>query len=270
MRPRSLLALASLPLLAAGCAAVDDLLNNPSGLAIQKFAASAKDVPAGTTVALSWSVEGADVIQIDRGIGDVKKKGSVEVRLDKSATYTLTARAGTSTANATVTVTVAGAPAGATPTPTPSPTPTPAPTPTPSPSPSKSPSPSPTPSASGGCRLPSNPECGKAEGPKGVWGCCKEEKDWQFGEIVEKAIEKIQIERPQLFNGDTVKNHDAYVQGVAEILQRDYGVCSKQGGPDDEIGVKNSNGFSEQFDILLSSGKIRRNGYTVTCRPARF
>ena len=266
LRQRLLFGVAALTGLGVGCAAVDDLLNNPSGLAIQKFAASAKDVPAGSTVALTWSVEGAEIIQIDNGVGEVKKKGSVEVRVDKSVAYTLTARAGTSAAVSTVMVTVAGAPAvTATPTPSPRPSPTPTPTPTPSPSPT----PTPSPSASG-CRLSSMPECGKAEGPKGVYGCCKEERDWEFGEIVEKAIDRIQTERPQLFNGDTVKDQDAYVRGVAEILQRDFGVCSKQGGPEDEIAVKNSNGFSEQFDILLSNGKIRRGGYTVTCRPARF
>ncbi len=263
-RLRFLLAVAALPALGMGCAAMDDLLNNPSGLAIQKFAASAKDVPAGTTVALTWSVEGAETIQIDHGIGEVKKKGSVEVRIDKSVAYTITARAGTSAAASTILVSVAGAPAAS---PTPTPTPTPSPTPTPTPSPSATPTPSPS---AGACRLSSMAECGRAEGPKGVYGCCKEERDWEFGEIVERAIDKIQSERPQLFNGDTVRDHNAYVRGVAEILQRDFGVCSKQGGPEDEVAVKNSNGFSEQFDILLSSGKIRRNGYTVTCRPARF
>lgn len=114
------------------------------------------------------------------------------------------------------------------------------------------------------------PECGAAEGPKGVWGCCREERTQVFADAVEAAIEKIQRERPELFNGDRPKDENAYVQGVARILERDFGYCSKQGGPEDEIGVKNANGWSEQYDILLSNGRIRHYGYTVTCRPARF
>jgi hypothetical protein len=114
------------------------------------------------------------------------------------------------------------------------------------------------------------PECGRAEGPKGVWGCCREESTQAFAADVETAIDRLLRERPDLFNDDRPKNHDEYVQSVAKILERDFGYCSRQGGPEDEIGVKNSNGFSEQYDILLSNGRIRRFGYTVTCRPARF
>jgi hypothetical protein len=106
-------------------------------------------------------------------------------------------------------------------------------------------------------------ECGRAEGPKGVWGCCREERTQVFADDVERAIDKILQERPELFNGDRPKDDNAYIQGVAKILERDFGYCAKQGGPEDEVGVKNSNGFSEQYDIL-------RFGYTVTCRPARF
>jgi hypothetical protein len=113
------------------------------------------------------------------------------------------------------------------------------------------------------------PECGASEGPAGVFGCCKEERTQVFADAVENAIDKLLRERPELFNGDRPKDDNAYIQGVAAILVRD-GYCAKQGGPEDEVAVKNSNGFSEQYDILLSNGRIRRSGYTVTCRPARF
>jgi hypothetical protein len=257
-------------LLSAGCAAIDDLLNSPSDLAIQKFSVSPKELTPGTTATLSWDVKGAEEVQIDNGIGAVKSKGSMEVRAERSTTYTLLAKRGTASASSSLQVVVAGTTASPSPSPSPSVTPTPTPTPTPIPTPTPTPTPTPSPSPSGGCRLSSMAECGRAEGPKGVWGCCREERTQVFADDVERAIDKILQERPELFNGDRPKDDNAYIQGVAKILERDFGYCAKQGGPEDEVGVKNSNGFSEQYDILLSNGRIRRFGYTVTCRPARF
>jgi hypothetical protein len=114
------------------------------------------------------------------------------------------------------------------------------------------------------------PECGGAEGPPGVFGCCREEPSQVFASQVDAAITQIQRERPTLFDGERVRDANAYVQGVAQILERSFGLCSRQGGPEDEVGVKNTNSFSEQYDILYGNGTIRRGGYTVTCRPARF
>jgi hypothetical protein len=113
------------------------------------------------------------------------------------------------------------------------------------------------------------PECGAPEGPPGVFGCCRSEGQQIFADQVETAIAQLQRSRPDLFNGNRVLDANAYVQGVARILEQ-MGFCSKPGAPEDEIGVKNSNGVSEQYDILLSSGSIRNGGYQVTCRPARF
>lgn len=261
--PRSLHAGLTVALLSFGCAALDGLLNDPSDLAIQRFIATPREMAAPGPVTLAWNVEGAEVVEIDNGVGSVKAKGSIELRVERTSQYTLRARSGTSAASSSVQVRVAGGPS-----PAPSATPSPAPTPTPTPSPSPTPTPSPSPGAS--CRLPAMPECGGPEGPRGVYGCCREEREQVFSEIVERAIDKILVERPELFNGNRPKDGNAYVRGVAEILQRDFGVCAKQGGPEDEVAVKNSNGFSEQYDILLGSGPIRRHGYTVTCRPARF
>jgi len=150
------------------------------------------------------------------------------------------------------------------------PTPVVSPTPTPSPgaSASPTPSPTPTPSPANNCTLPPKPECGAAEGPAGVWGCCTAERS-SFDDVVESAIQQFQVLRPDLFDGEKVKNEDAYVQGVAGVLNS-MGYCASQGGPADEIGIKNSNGFNDQYDIHLSNGYIRHHGYQVTCRPARF
>jgi hypothetical protein len=153
------------------------------------------------------------------------------------------------------------------------PNPIPSATPTP-PVPGASASPAPQPSATAApvtssCRLPSMAECGGPEDPAGVFGCCTKEGNSLFLDIVDTAIAQIQREQPNLFSGDRVLNPNAYVQGVARILET-RGFCARQGGPEDEVAVKNSNGFSEQFDILFSSGIVRTGGYTVTCRPARF
>ena len=156
--------------------------------------------------------------------------------------------------------------------PVPAPTPTPSATPTApaSASPGPTPAPSASPTPSGSCRLPSMPECGKAEGPPGVFGCCREESAQLFASQVDAAITQLQRDRPSLFSGERVLDANAYVQGVAQVLEQRYGLCARQGGPEDEVGVKNSNSFSEQYDILFGNGTIRHNGYTVTCRPARF
>lgn len=153
-------------------------------------------------------------------------------------------------------------------TPAPSVQPTTTPSATPSTGPTPTPAPSSTPVAS--CSLPSMPECGAAEGPPGVFGCCREEPDRQFASQVDQAITIFMSQRPDLFNGEQVRDGDAYVRGVAQVLVQRFGLCARQGGPPDEVAVKGSNSFNEQYDILFGSGSVRRGGYQVTCRPARF
>ena len=140
----------------------------------------------------------------------------------------------------------------------------PAPTPTPTPTPLPSPS-----AGAQGCRLPPQPECSE----HGGGGCCKRETD-ELGEFVELAIRDVQAQRPELFDGDEIReeqNEDLVVELVARRLEQRFGLCAKPGSPiEDEIAVKRSNGFSEQFDIIFSNDRVNVYGYTVTCRPARF
>jgi hypothetical protein len=131
----------------AGCGFINDI-DSPAGLAIRKFALSPKEVKPGTASTLSWEVDGADEIRIDNGIGVVKAKGSLEVKVDRTTTYNITAKAAGSTATAAVQL-VVGSPSSVAPSPSPSATPTPAPTPTPTPTPTPSPSPTPRPSPGG-------------------------------------------------------------------------------------------------------------------------
>jgi hypothetical protein len=91
---------------------------------------------------------------------------------------------------------------------------------------------------------------------------------------VELAIRDVLAQRPELFNNGEilrVEDNDLVVQLVARRLEQRFGLCAKPGSPvDDEVAVKNSNSFSEQFDIILSNHRVNIYGYASTCRPARF
>lgn len=121
-------------------------------LAIQRFLATPDHVDTtGGKVTLLWSVEGAESVSIDNGVGDVETHGTIQVSPSSTTTYTLTALGGSSTATSSVMV-VVGKPASPAPSPSarPSPTPSPSSTPSPAPSPSPSPSASPSPAPSAG------------------------------------------------------------------------------------------------------------------------
>jgi hypothetical protein len=94
--------------------------------------------------------------------------------------------------------------------------------------------------------------------------CSRE--DSQFGDVVENAITEMQKTHPEIVSDDEVKDADAYVKGVAAILTA-KGYCAM---PGEEVAVKNTNDFSESYDILLWNMKVRHNGYRVSCWPAEF
>ena len=127
------------------------------------------------------------------------------------------------------------------------------------------------------CGVPKMPECGATGGnpagdPPGVYGCCqKRNGGGQFAPMIQTAIEKLSVEQPQIFgDNNRVVDRVAYINGVARILERDFRVCAVPGFPGDEVGVKTSNDFSEQYDIYTADAKSRYPGYQVTCQPARF
>lgn len=132
----------------------------------------------------------------------------------------------------------------------------PAPAPTP-PGATPAPPPAPPPPGGGSCSLP------PGNGP-GV-NCPVESPSFQAD--VEAAIAQLMQQRPDIFNGTAVLKHSDYMNGVVANL-RARGLCAIVDS-DDEIAVKNTNAFSDQYDILLSSGHVRR-AYTATCRPAWF
>ncbi|HUL79357.1 MAG TPA: hypothetical protein VL691_18985, partial [Vicinamibacteria bacterium] len=69
-----------------------------------------------------------------------------------------------------------------------------------------------------------------------------------------------------------VVDEDAYLNGVVSNLIG-AGYCAQR-DPDDadyqRIQIKNSNSFSETYDVLSGTNYIRRGGYLNTCTPASF
>ncbi len=94
---------------------------------------------------------------------------------------------------------------------------------------------------------------------------CQSEGARFFDEVV-GAIATLQSERPEYFQGENVTNLGGYFAGLIRILDR-KGLCAAYDG--EELAVKDSNEFSEQYRVLASWGQIRRV-YMTTCVPAVF
>jgi hypothetical protein len=154
----------------------------------------------------------------------------------------------------------------------------PAPSPTPVLGGPSSPSPSPTPSSSPAPSTPSTPTGGSCSLPASNSpdaGCSMQSSN--FLGAVDKAITKVTEQQPSLFDFTTftctncyyVRNQDAFVAAVVANLTA-AGYCALYDG--EELAVKNTNSYNEQFDILVSSGYIRRGdgSYRSTCNPSWF
>ena len=103
--------------------------------------------------------------------------------------------------------------------------------------------------------------CGLPRGT-GLGRSCGRESP-QFMDAINAAIDKTIEEHPELFR-DLLATGGQYMDEVVENLRR-AGFCALNDG--EEIAIKNSNDFSEQYDILSSGGNVLR-AYMVTCRPA--
>jgi hypothetical protein len=142
--------------------------------------------------------------------------------------------------------------------------------------PAPSPSPSATPTATPGA--PETPTAGACPLPPSnpASPACTSDPGHLLG-AVEAAITRVTQKRPALFDFADKICDDCYrvvdVSGYyssvrAELASR--GICSLSDM--EEIGAKDSNESSEQFDILLASGHIRRGPgmYRGICYPAIF
>jgi len=136
------------------------------------------------------------------------------------------------------------------------------------------PVPAPTP-----CGVARMPEC-SAPGSEetGIYGCCRmveKHGDWcgpsRFQWAVDEVLDEIVAER----GTNQVADEAEFTAEVARRL-RLRGLCATTkmetpgGGSDDEVGVKDSNDRSEQFDIVFANGRVRKGGYVAVCKPARF
>lgn len=156
---------------------------------------------------------------------------------------------------AVVGINACGGSSGPTALPSTSPT-VPAPTPTPTPTP-------PTTPAAAACPL-----------GKGTVSASCARHNGRFVSEVDAAVTQVLRDSPALFDlGDPanprVRDAAGYYAGVVRNLQA-AGFCANYDGA--EVQVKNTNDFSEQYDVLLSDGGLRRgNGaYRLTCQPASF
>jgi hypothetical protein len=91
---------------------------------------------------------------------------------------------------------------------------------------------------------------------------------------VNVAIDRVLQQQPQLFDfndihGGSLKvlDRQKYQTAVVAAINAQGGVCAKD--DNEEVAVKVSNEFNEQFNIWTSSGYTRRS-YITTCFPAQF
>jgi hypothetical protein len=94
---------------------------------------------------------------------------------------------------------------------------------------------------------------------------------------VESAIDQLAKDRPAIFDlgdqagpgGYLVKDASAFYDGIVTNLAK-QGLCANFDY--NEIQVKRTNDFSEQYDILTSNNHVRRapGSYRSTCTPAIF
>ena len=115
--------------------------------------------------------------------------------------------------------------------------------------------------------------------PAGTWNENCSMQSQTFLGRVEGAIDEVIATHPQYFNKNRTRggcgncyqvvDPTGYVNAVAAAVTKN-GVCGYYDG--EELGVKNSNSFNDQYDILTSDMFIRRQGgsYRSTCRPAWF
>jgi hypothetical protein len=95
-----------------------------------------------------------------------------------------------------------------------------------------------------------------------------------FTENVLAAINNVERLHPELFDFDdnlggdayAVKDRTKYLQEVAKDLNR-QGFCVSEST--EELGIKNTNAFNEQWNVITSKLHVRRS-YVSTCNPAAF
>ena len=141
------------------------------------------------------------------------------------------------------------------------------PTPTPAPAATPTPASTPPPSAQG-CKLPP----GNGPGTN-----CPRQSPSYLREV-ESAMDQLVRDEPQMFDLKRargcstcylVTDPDRFSRRMAELMPQ-RGLCGHYDG--EELGVKGTNAFNDQYDILTADMFIRRQlgSYRSTCYPAWF
>jgi len=118
--------------------------------------------------------------------------------------------------------------------------------------------------------------CGVGRGTGSGHGCPRQSPS--FLKEVESAMDQLAREEPGLFdtrktrgcgNCYLVLNPTRYVNRMAELMA-ERSLCGHYDG--EELAVKQSNAFNDQYDILTSDMFVRRQlgSYRSTCYPAWF
>ena len=96
---------------------------------------------------------------------------------------------------------------------------------------------------------------------------------------VERSLDRLVERRPEIFDLHAfrgcgtcylVKDVPAYIEGMLHEVRTNEGACATWDG--EELAIKRTNDFSDQYDILTFENFVRRdNGsYRATCSPAWF
>ena len=98
-------------------------------------------------------------------------------------------------------------------------------------------------------------------------GCPREAPT--FLKEVEAAIDRVGAEHPNVVSGDRVLSIGQYYVFLVENLEK-AGLCADFDG--EEIQVKNSNAFNDQYHVMTSQLLLQRGqkAYRSTCYPAAF
>lgn len=130
---------------------------------------------------------------------------------------------------------------------------------TPTPVPTATPTPGPTPEP------PLSATCARLSvGVPDSEAQCRDEAP-DFRDQVQAAIDTVQNEHPEWFDGIQVLNAGAYIVELIKVLDR-HDLCGAYDG--EELGVKSNDTYNEQYDVLTARSQIRKATYLGTCYPS--
>jgi hypothetical protein len=139
------------------------------------------------------------------------------------------------------------------------------PTQAPTPGPTATAAPTPTPAATP--LPPLNQACTHLGAGSASARCPREHASFQSE--VDSAIDEVRAKKPEIFDGTKVLSTGQFLVAIIKALDA-RGVCAGWDG--EELAVKNSDDFNDQYDILTVAGTVRwgTGSYRVTCYPAAF